>query len=186
MVSVHSLHATLQMNKGAMLPPALTREGPDGAGRTGCSCWASPVLGWGSGWGTGCGAPGCSISGEKEYFWHVGPDLRHAEHREEGSQGEQLRSAALSRQSGFTKKGTLSTSVHRGLQRLCLLCLRPRHSPQRLGGGGGGGGKWQQAPCSALAARQPATSDPGDVGQPAAGLGEANVRLKPGFSDWSR
>lgn len=85
MVSVHSLDVIFKKNKGAMLPSALIGEGPDGAGRTGCSFWVNLRLGWVLGRGMGCGALGyCN----KEFFgtsaWHC----HRAERMEGGSGGE--------------------------------------------------------------------------------------------------
>lgn len=85
MVSVHSLDVIFKKNKGAMLPPALMGEGPDGAGRTGCSFWVKPMLGWVLGQGTGCGALGYS---NKEFFGTSAWQLHRVELEEGGSGGE--------------------------------------------------------------------------------------------------
>jgi len=158
MVSVHSLHATFQRNKGAMLPPALTREGPDGAGRMGCASWLNPTLGWGSGWGTGCGAPGCCVSGEKEHFWHVGlaPPPRRAP-------GGGQRQRAGSAPQCFRDKAILLKKELGALQSIegcrgcagsvCVLAAIPGAEEEEEAGG-----KWQQAPCSTTAARHPPAS----------------------------
>lgn len=129
MVSVHSLDATLKINKGAMLPPALTREGSDEAGRTGCSFWVNwcwvgvRVVGPGLLRLWGCGV-----------FLARRPGTSTAPSARRGAAGaSRICSAALSRQSDFTKKGTRSTSACWALQRLCRLCLHP----WCLGGGGG-------------------------------------------------
>lgn len=193
MVYVHSLDDTFKMNKGAMLPPALTREGPDGAGRTGCSFWVNPTLGWGSGRGMGCGAPGCSISGDKEYFWHV--SLAPPPHRAQG--GGQRGQAGFAPQH-FRDKAILLKKELGALQSIegCRDRAGSVCSPAAVPGAReeeeeAAGGKWQQAPCSAMRAWQPpvgsgpAASDPGGVGQPTAGSGEANAKLNPGFGGWS-
>lgn len=136
MVSVHSLDATLKINKGAMLPPALTREGSDEAGRTGCSFWVN--------WcrvGVRVVGPGMLCLWGYGVFLARRPGTSSVPSARRGAAGaRRICSAALSRQSDFTKKGTWSTWARRGLQRLCRLCLH-----LWCPGGGGGGSRRKMA-----------------------------------------
>lgn len=138
-----------------MLPPGLTREGRAGAGGQGHQSWGNLTLSWAV--GHRLQDTGCSISGEEEYSWHIilAPPAGWEQGGRHGLSG--LCSAALSRQSNFTKKGTWSASV-RQASGPCQLCLHPTAVPgdqeeeeEALGG------KWQR--CSVLEAQgQPQVS----------------------------
>lgn len=99
MVSVRSLDATFKMKKGAMLPPALTRERPNEGGQAALSGWTWRWDGVRAGVRTVGPRDALSlgirnISGTSA--WH----LHRAERKEGGSGGEQ----ALLRSTFETKR----------------------------------------------------------------------------------